>query len=389
MTSRQPVKDCTAFGHPKDPTSSMEHQMSQHPRTAERRSRQRTRQPAAIWRGAAALGMIGALAGCAGQETPAASPENGSQSTVPEAAAKITAEKVVQVSEVHPETGMTLIEGPTFGPDGGLFVVDVTAPPGDPKVHKIDVDAQTSEGIYTDDAGVYTSAQFSPQDGRLYLTDFLGGKITSITAGGKDPQTVFAGEVEGAPMKLDDLAFDEDGHLFLSDTTGHDGPAAKAQGRIIRIDKDTSEPTVLAKDLPAPNGISFTEDFTGLWISQYSDNRIDYFGLSEDRTAVTASHPGVHFSGGRSQIDSNAVDADGNIYQAVHGQPSIFIYSPEGRHLGTVSVPPADAEGLSSATNVAIKPGTSEAYLTVSGADGGFVYSFEALGTGIRQSNGG
>lgn len=304
--------------------------MSQHPlRTELRRSRQRTRQPAAIWRGAAALGMIGALVGCSGQGTTAASPENAGQGTAPESTAKstaaIAAEKVVQVSEVHPETGMTLIEGPTSGPDGGLFVVDVTAPPGDPKVHKIDVNAQTSEGIYTDDAGVYTSAQFSPQDGRLYLTDFLGGKITSITAEGDDPQTFFAGEIEGAPMKIDDLAFDEDGHLFLSDTTGHDGPAAEAQGRIVRIDKDTAEATVLAKDLSAPNGISFTEDFTGLWISQYSDNRIDYFGLNEDRTAVTASHPGVHFSGGKSQIDSNAVDADGNIYQAVHGQPSIFI----------------------------------------------------------------
>jgi lactonase len=28
-------------------------------------------------------------------------------------------------------------------------------------------------------------------------------------------------------------------------------------------------------------------------------------------------------------------------------------------------------------------------YMTVSGSDGGFVYSFEALGAGIRQSNGG
>ncbi|WP_461169525.1 SMP-30/gluconolactonase/LRE family protein [Arthrobacter sp. Z1-15] len=362
--------------------------MSQHPRKT-----QRAHQSTPIWRGAAALGLIGALVGCAGQAAPATSPENGTENDTQNTAAKntadITAEKVLQVSEVHPETGMTLLEGPTFGPDGGLFVVDVTAPPGDPKVHKIDVEEGTAEGIYTDDAGVYTSAQFSPQDGRLYLTDFLGGKVTSITAEGTDPQTFFAGNVEGTPMKLDDLAFDEDGHLFVSDTTGHDGPAEEAQGRIVRIDKDTAEPTVLAKDLPAPNGISFTEDFKGLWVSQYSDNRIDYLGLNEDRTGVANSHPGVHFSGGKSQIDSNAVDADGNIYQAVHGQPSIFVYSPEGRHIGTVSVPADDAEGLSSATNVAIKPGTTEAYLTVSGADGGFVYSFEALGTGIRQSNGG
>ncbi|WAP52257.1 SMP-30/gluconolactonase/LRE family protein [Arthrobacter sp. ATA002] len=350
---------------------------------------ERTTQSTRILQTAAALGMISALVGCAGEPVPAASPGDGSTNPAAENAAGITAEKVAQVSEVHPESGMTLIEGPTFGPDGGLFVVDVTAPPGDPKVLKVDVGEGSVEGIYTDEASAFTSAQFSPQDGRLYLTDYVGGKVQSITAEGTDPQTFFAGDVDGTQMKLDDLAFDADGHLFLSDTTGHDGPAEEAQGRVVRLDKDTAEPTVLAKDLPAPNGISFTEDFKGLWVSQYSANRVDYLGLNGDRTEVTTSHPGLHFSGGKSQIDSNAVDADGNIYQAVHGQPSIFVYSPQGKHLATVSVPDDAAGGLSSATNVAINPGSTEAYMTVSGDDGGFVYSFEALGSGIRQSNGG
>ncbi|MCC9197078.1 SMP-30/gluconolactonase/LRE family protein [Arthrobacter sp. zg-Y820] len=350
---------------------------------------QRTKQPAAIWRGMAALGMIGALVGCSGLDTGSTSPDTDSTTAGPSQRAERTAEKVVQVSEVHPETGMTLIEGPTFGPDGGLFVVDVTAPPGDPKVLKVDVDGQTVEGIYTNETSAFTSAQFSPQDGLLYLTDFVGGKIESITAEGTDPKTFFSGDVEGTSTKLDDLAFDEAGHLFVSDTTGHDGPASEVQGRIVRIDKDTAQPTVLARDLPAPNGISFTEDFKALWVSQYSENRIDYLGLSEDKTRVETSHPGVQVNGGKSQIDSNAVDESGNIYQAFHGQPSIYVYSPQGELLSTVSVPADDAEGLTSATNVAIKPGTSEAYMTVSGPDGGFVYSFEALGTGIRQSNGG
>ena len=44
---------------------------------------------------------------------------------------------------------------------------------------------------------------------------------------------------------------------------------------------------------------------------------------------------------------------------------------------------------MDTATNVAIEPGTTDAYMTVSGQDGGFVYEFEAFGEGIRQSNGG
>lgn len=55
-------------------------------------------------------------------------------------------------------------------PEGNLYVVDVTAPPGAPKVLRIDVDSREVGRVYTDDTSAFTSAQFSPRDGRLYLT---------------------------------------------------------------------------------------------------------------------------------------------------------------------------------------------------------------------------
>lgn len=300
-----------------------------------------------------------------------------------------SAELLVQVTSVHEETGMTLLEGPTFDADGTLLVVDVTAPPGEPKVLRVDTDSREVTPVFTDEASVYTSAQFSPHDDRLYLTDFLGGKIDSITSEGEDPTTFFSGEVDGTLMNPDDLAFDEDGNMYVSDSAGFSDPYWEAKGRVVRIDRGTAEATVLADELPSPNGISFSVDFDGLWVSQYTANRVDYFGLNEDGTEVETAHPAIHFDGGTSQIDSNAVDAAGNVYQAVHGQPSIFVYSPTGEHLTTVSVPDDAPEGLDTATNVAIEPGTTDAYMTVSGDDGGFVYRFDALGEGIRQSNGG
>ncbi|WP_150254504.1 SMP-30/gluconolactonase/LRE family protein [Nocardiopsis deserti] len=329
----------------------------------------------------AALALTGAAAGCA---DPAATSEDGGDS-----GAERTAELLVQVTSVHEETGMTLLEGPTFDADGRLLVVDVTAPAGEPKVLRVDTGSREVTPVFTDDASAYTSAQFSPHDDRLYLTDFAGGKIDSITPQGEDQTTFFSGDVDGAPMQPDDLAFDEAGNMYVSDSTGHADPAWEPRGRVVRIDHDTAEATVLAEELPAPNGISFSADFTGLWVGQYGANRVDHLALNEDGTEVETSHPALYFDGGTSQIDSIAVDADGNLYQAVHGQPSIFVYSSLGEHLTTVSVPADAAEGLDSATNVAIAPGTTDAYMTVSGADGGFVYSFDALAEGIRQSNGG
>jgi lactonase len=38
---------------------------------------------------------------------------------------------------------------------------------------------------------------------------------------------------------------------------------------------------------------------------------------------------------------------------------------------------------------VAITPGGIRAYLTVSGPSGGYLYAFNALAKGVRQSNGG
>jgi lactonase len=306
-----------------------------------------------------ALVVTGAVAGCS------------TASGASEEATERSAELVVQVTSVHEETGMTLLEGPTFDADGKLLVVDVTAPPEEPNVLRVDTDSQEVSPVFTDDSSAYTSAQFSPRDDRLYLTDFVGGKIDSVTPDGQDPTTFFSGEVDGALMNPDDLAFDEDGNMYVSDSAGFSDPYWQAQGRVVRIDGETAEATVLADELPSPNGISFDEDFSGLWVSQYTANRIDYLGLDEDRTEVETAHHAIHFDGGKSQIDSNAVDAEGNVYQAVHGQPSIHVYGSTGEHLTTVSVPEDDAEGLDTATNLAIEPGTTDAYMTVSGDDGG------------------
>ncbi|MFJ9890712.1 SMP-30/gluconolactonase/LRE family protein [Streptomyces sp. NPDC091287] len=297
----------------------------------------------------------------------------------------IRAQKVMQLTQVHSETGMTLLEGPVFGDDGGLIVVDVTAPEGMPKVIRVDVAKKTSRAVHTDGRGAYTSAQFSPYDGRLYLSDFAHGEIVSLAPDGGDPRTFFSGEVDGARMNPDDIAFDQEGNLYVSDSRGLS--EGKAHGRVVRIDRDGDRAIVLAEELAAPNGVSFDADYRGLWFSELTENRISYLRLDE-KGGVTTRHTAIRVDGGLAQTDSIAVDADGNLYQGLHGRAAMAVYDRHGERLATVELP-ARAEGLESATNVAITPGGTRAYMTVSGPAGGYLYAFDALAEGTRQSNGG
>jgi lactonase len=299
-----------------------------------------------------------------------------------------TAKELLKVTSVHEATGMTLLEGPTFGPNGNLFLVDVTAPSGAPKVLRVNPETLETTAVYTDDTSAFTSAQFSPGDGRLYLTDFIGGTIQSITSDGDDPQLVFSGPVQGTPMNPDDIAFDKEGNLLVTDARGSQDPYWKPQGRLVRIHGETAEATVLAQDLPAPNGIAFTPSYDGLWVSLNTANRIDYLRLDGSGQRVLTAHPGIHVDAGISQVDSVAIDADGNLYVGLHNRPAVLVYNAYGELVSRITIPSRDG-GLSSATNIAIKPGTTDAYVTVSGKAGGWLFTFDALAEGTRQSNGG
>ncbi|MGF0116986.1 SMP-30/gluconolactonase/LRE family protein [Promicromonospora sp. Marseille-Q5078] len=329
-----------------------------------------------------------ALAGCASAAATPAQPAAQHVQAKGGPVKERTADRVLQVSTVHEATGMTLLEGPTFGDDGRLYLVDVTAPAGGPKVVAVDLDTQRKETFYTDEQSAFTSAQFSPVDGRLYLTDYVGGRIVSVTPEGGDPRVVAEGPVDGRTMQPDDLTFDEAGNMFVTDAQYTTYPDAEPSGRVLRFDAGTGEGTVLADRQPNPNGISFDSGGGALWLSHVDANRIDRLTLNAERTAVTAGHTAMYVDGGTSQTDSNAVDADGNVYQGVHGEPKILVYGPDGTHKATITVPEKDGD-LASATNLAVRPGTTDAYVTVSGPAGGFVYRFDALAEGVRQTNGG
>lgn len=300
----------------------------------------------------------------------------------------IRAKLLTQVAPLDPPGAngpATNLEGPAFGPNGNLYLVHPTAPAGWPKVIALDVKTRKVRTVYTDATSRFSSLQFSPVDGNMYVTD-NNGKIDRMNPDGTGFTTLVSGPVLGRPLSANDLTFDRNGAMFVTD---FHGTPWSPTGRVIRFDPDGSHPTVLADGLAGANGISFDPMYTGLWVSELGAGRVDYLRLSADHTTVTLPTVGLYGNQGVGGYDSNAVDADGNVYQCVTNDGRVDVFSPHGALLATVVVPQTLPAPQLLTANLVIKPGTRDGYLVVGGGNGGFVYTFPALGLGDAQSNGG
>ncbi|NDZ78663.1 SMP-30/gluconolactonase/LRE family protein [Streptomyces sp. SID10853] len=325
----------------------------------------------------------GSAAPTAPAQAPAqAQARDGERGTPPPRIVRATRE--ARVAPLDPPSSWghaTVLEGPALGPDGRLYFVDFTAPAGHPKILRYDPRTKQVTPLHTDATSRFSSLQFSPADGKIYVTDYDNGKIDRIDPDGGGFTTVFSGPVDGRVLVPDDIAFNKAGDMYITD---YHGSLEKPDGRVVRLDARGAHPVVLQNGLSGPNGISFTPDFSALWVSEYNLGREDHFTLAPDGRSITAGGVGMSADVGGGGFDSNSVDSAGNVYQVVLGDGKILVWNPAGDLLATVVIPQRpQPEPLVS--NLVIKPGSTHGYITVGGDNGGYLYTFRALAPGLSQ----
>jgi len=175
------------------------------------------------------------------------------------------------------------------------------------------------------------------------------------------------------------------GNLYV--TAFFSGDFRRKNGGVLRLDAASNyhETTCVLDGMGAGNGISFSPEWDILWVADSTYQQIYRIILDESGRAPLARVFGVFsisMPWGRWHPDSNKVDSGGNLYQAMMHAGWILILNRDGIPVGNVLVPQREEQNLLNTPNLAIQPGSSEAYMVASDSNDTVVLTFPTLAPG-------
>jgi gluconolactonase len=213
-----------------------------------------------------------------------------------------------------------------------------------------------------------TAAYGGPEPGSNGMTLDVRGRLTVAGHGQRnvwrlesmDPRgqaTVLADAYQGKRLNSpNDLVYKSDGSLYFTDppyglrTQNEQDPAKELPfSGVYRIpdalkQKPGAPPApdrlqLLIKDLTRPNGIAFSPDERWLYVNNSEPKKLWMrYAVKADGTLGTGT---VLYDATADNApgspDGMKVDQKGNLYSA--GPGGVWIFSPDGKHLGTIQMP--------------------------------------------------
>ncbi len=262
-------------------------------------------------------------------------------------------------------TGFTWTEGPLWLPAGKLLFAEI---PSNSIRAWIPGSAAT---VFLQPSGYKGSAPYGgPEPGSNGMTLDARSRLTVAGHAQRDvwrleqvdskaQVTVLADTYQGKHLNSpNDLVYRSDGSLYFTDppyglpTQKDTDPSKQLQvNGVYRIPgalsqkpgaaPDRAKLQLLIQDLPRPNGIAFSPDEKYLYVDNSEPKMLWMrYTVKADGTLTDAK---VFFDAGtyahHGAPDGMKVDQQGNIYSA--GPGGVWIFSPEGKHLGTIAIPEA------------------------------------------------
>jgi len=247
--------------------------------------------------------------------------------------------------------GFTFIEGPVWRPEGALWFSDVVGN----VVRQWTPDGKVIEilkpGGYDGNslpAGGYIgpNGMVADKDGAVLLTQHGNRRIVRI---GKDMKvSTLVDRYQGKRLNSpNDLVFHSDGSLYFTDPPygfpkqDEDPLKELAFNGVYRLANGKLQ--LIIKDLTRPNGIAFSPDYKTLYVANSDKKKV---WMRYDVTADGSVSNGRVFADVDSEKedgvpDGMKVDSLGNVYGT--GPGGIWVFSPDGKHLGTIKLPETPA----------------------------------------------
>ena len=241
-------------------------------------------------------------------------------------------------------TGFTFTEGPLWRPQGVRWFSDVpgnlvrsVSPAGE-----VTVLIPNAGGTVTAPPGAFIgpNGMISDKDGNVLLCQHGNRQIVRVA---KDlSMTPYIDKFEGHRLNSpNDLIYRSDGALYFTDppyglTKQDDDPAKELSfNGVFLYSGGKLQPII--KDLNRPNGLALSPDEKTLYVAN-SDERKRFWMRYDVAADGTVSNGRMFYdlAGAKEQgiPDGMKVDSQGNIYAA--GPEGVWVFSPDGRHLGTI-----------------------------------------------------
>ena len=263
--------------------------------------------------------------------------------------------------------GPLALEGPAFDRQGNLLFVDIYGG----RVLRLSPDRQLTT--------VYTEKDLHPagiaihKDGRIFVAAvgalnsqglFDAGTVIALNPDGSGRQTIVA---PGAGYVVDDLVFDRDGGLYLTDFSGTSTDPA---GGVHYLSPDFQAIRPVLPNMCGANGVALSPDGKVLWATEFSACRLHRARLiAPGVVGRFGSSIPYHFVG--PGADSMRTDSQGNVYVAMNHQGRVLVFSPLGIPIGNILLPGRESNQFLKCTSLALVPGSRDLVIVARDEPGG------------------
>jgi gluconolactonase len=227
--------------------------------------------------------------------------------------------------------GFGFTEGPVWDPVGFLYVSDEEQN----KIYKVSANGEKAELIALGDP------DGSTYDQNRQLIDCASVLRAIIRIDSTGKYSVLADRFEGKKFNSpNDVVLGPDGAIYFTDPT-LDLPSGEKQELpfqgVFRLDS-AGKVTLLTQELSQPNGLAFSPDGKKFYVDDSKQRNIRVYDFQTDGTLANGRIFGEEPGGkGDGVPDGMKLDRSGNLY--VTGPGGIWIWSPQGEHLGTILMP--------------------------------------------------